>query len=307
MALVRPDKSKVNPKFLHYYFLSSKWKATVESNVISGATVDRVPIAKFPDFEVEIPLIRIQDRIASTLSAYDNLIENNRRRIALLEEAARLLYREWFVHLRFPGHEHTPVVDGIPEGWTKGSIADFYDTSSGGTPSRKRPEFYTGDINWVKTKELQNRFILETEEKITNEAIQRSSAKLFPENTVLVAMYGATIGEIGILANESATNQACCALCAKQSPANYAFMYLFLRENKQGLVNLSQGAAQRNISQTIIRSYPMLMPQPGLLNRFTNIIVPLLQQMLNLQLQSERLTQARDLLLPRLMNGEIAA
>ena len=117
MALIRPDTEKVIPRFLHYYFLCDHWRSVVESNVIRGATVDRIPITRFPDFEVRIPDIGTQRRIASVLSAYDDLIENNRRRIQLLEQAARLLYKEWFVHLRFPGHEHVKIKAGVPEGW----------------------------------------------------------------------------------------------------------------------------------------------------------------------------------------------
>ena len=122
MALVRPDPAKVFPRFLHYYFLTPSWRAIIEANVISGATVDRVPLTKFPEFQVQLPNLDIQKRIASILSAYDDLIENNRRRIRLLEQAARLLYREWFVHLRFPGHENTKIKNGIPEGWEKKQI-----------------------------------------------------------------------------------------------------------------------------------------------------------------------------------------
>ncbi len=100
--------------------------------------------------------------------------------MALLEEAARQLYREWFVRLRFPGHEHSRIIDGVPEGWDAGTIADFYDTYAGGTPSRKIPDFYTGEINWVKTQELNDNYIFETEEKITEEALARSSGKVVP-------------------------------------------------------------------------------------------------------------------------------
>jgi type I restriction enzyme S subunit len=119
MALVRPDPMKVHPRFLHYYFLTSSWRSVVEANIINGATVDRVPLTKFPDFQVRLPVLETQRRIASILSAYDDLIENNRRRIQLLEQSARLLYKEWFVHLRFPGHEHVNVKDGVPAGWEK--------------------------------------------------------------------------------------------------------------------------------------------------------------------------------------------
>lgn len=119
VALIRPNPEKLDSRFLLYYFLSTNWRKTIEGFIISGATVDRLPIEKLPSFPVRIPSLEIQQRIASILSAYDALIENNRRRMALLEESARLLYREWFVHLRFPGHASTRISDGVPEAWRK--------------------------------------------------------------------------------------------------------------------------------------------------------------------------------------------
>ena len=104
MALVRPDTTKVFPRFLYYYFLTPVWRAVVESHIVSGVTVDRIPLAKFPEFEVCLPQLDMQRRLASILAAYDDLIENNRRRIRLLERAARMLYEEWFVRFRFPGY-----------------------------------------------------------------------------------------------------------------------------------------------------------------------------------------------------------
>lgn len=166
----------------------------------------------------------------------------------------------------------------MPDGWEKGTVSDIYETTSGGTPSRKNPDFFTGEINWVKTQELQDGFMFETDEKITEDAISNSSAKLFPVNTVLVAMYGVTIGQTGIIANPAATNQACCALFPDAKQSYYIHIFLFLRENKNGLMNLSQGSVQKNINQETIK---------------------------NLQLQIIKLKMARDILLPRLMNGEI--
>ncbi len=239
------------------------------------------------------------------LSAYDDLIENNRRRMALLEESARLLYREWFVRLRFPGHEHTPIVNGLPEGWTKGCVSDFYDTASGGTPSRTNPDFFTGDTLWAKTQELMNGFVIDTEEKITEDALRQSAAKVFPDRTLLVAMYGATIGQVGILANPAASNQACCAILPRDERANYIHAFLFFRENKEKLIGLSQGAAQNNINQQIIRAYPMTMPTRRLAKIFYASLSPVFEQWLVTQGMNEKLKAARDLLLPRLMS-EIA-
>jgi type I restriction enzyme S subunit len=122
MALVRPDRDKVHPAFLLYYFLSPAWRSKMDALTITGATVNRIPLTSFPDTPVTFPSLPQQVAVAEVLSAYDDLIDNNRKRIALLEEAARLLYREWFVHLRFPGHEHVKIVDGVPAGWERRAI-----------------------------------------------------------------------------------------------------------------------------------------------------------------------------------------
>ena len=122
MALLRVDETKADYKFLYYYFYSDAWRATVNENIVLGATVDRIPLIKFPDFPVELPPLETQHRIADILSVYDELIENNQKQIKLLEEAAQRLYKEWFVDLRFPGHENTKIVDAVPEGWIKEKI-----------------------------------------------------------------------------------------------------------------------------------------------------------------------------------------
>ena len=110
-------KQKRITNFLYYYFYSDTWRATVNENIVLGATVDRIPLIKFPDFPVELPPLETQHRIADILSAYDDLIENNQKQIKLLEEAAQRLYKEWFVDLRFPGHENTKNC-----GWRAGGL-----------------------------------------------------------------------------------------------------------------------------------------------------------------------------------------
>ena len=131
MALVRPDRKKVDPRFLHYYFLSPVWRAKMDAITISGATVNRIPLTRFPDTEVSFPELNEQVAIADILAAYDELIENNRRRIELLEEAARLLYREWFVHFRFPGHESVKITEGVPAGWERRALGSTLNLQRG--------------------------------------------------------------------------------------------------------------------------------------------------------------------------------
>ncbi len=125
VALVRPDPKKADSRFLLYYFLSPEWRKVVEGFVITGATVDRIPLEKFPEFPATLPKLSVQKQIAEMLSAYDELIENNLRRMGLLEEAARLLYQEWFVRLRFPGHERNHISNGIPEGWAHKPLSEL--------------------------------------------------------------------------------------------------------------------------------------------------------------------------------------
>ena len=131
MALIRPDETKALGRFLYYYFFSPEWRSTIAQNTVLGATVDRIPIAKFPDFPVSLPDLPSQKRIADILSAYDNLIGNNQQQIKLLEEAAQRLYKEWFVDFRFPGYEHTKIVDGVPDGWKKVYLTDLADVQYG--------------------------------------------------------------------------------------------------------------------------------------------------------------------------------
>ena len=209
------------------------------------------------------------------------------------------------MRLRFPGHEGVRVVDGVPEGWERGTVGDFYSTGSGGTPRRSNPAFYAGTIPWVKTKELTGTFILDTEEHITEEAIVCSSAQIFSCHSVVVAMYGATVGQTAIMSLPAATNQACCVVTPLRQATSYAYAYLFFCHHRADLVGLSQGAAQRNISQQAVRSFPMQVPKTSILEQFGRTVTPLLQQVELLEKCRVVLGQSRDLLLPRLMKGEI--
>lgn len=143
--------------------------------------------------------------------------------------------------------------------WALVRLGDVVTWSSGGTPSRKHPEYYSGDIPWVKTGELNNTYIYDTSEKITKDAITQSSAKMLPVNTVLLAMYGATIGKVGILGVEAATNQACaCGICSEW--VDYRFLFYYLQSQKSSFIRSGKGGAQPNISQTIIKQYDFPLP-----------------------------------------------
>jgi type I restriction enzyme S subunit len=275
-----------------------------------GAAQPNMSGGQIEGVEIPLPPLPIQQRIAGILSAYDELIENSQRRIKTLESMARALYREWFVHFRFPGHKSAPRIASplgeIPQGWEVATFGELYNTSSGGTPSRKKPEYFKdGNTDWVKSQELLDDFILSTEERITDAALKNSSAKVFPANTVLIALYGATIGKLGILAREAATNQACCAVLPKDPMFGREFAFLTLIQNRERIIGLRLGAAQQNISQVLLRNLECIKPPGKLVSAFAERTSPLLDGILILQRQIKNLRRTRDLLLPRLLSGQI--
>jgi len=289
------------------YFISAWLNYANISGYITGAAQPKLSQGNLKLIQIPLPPLPEQKRIAGILSAYDDLIENNLRRIKILEEMAQSLYREWFVHFRFPGHESTPMIDSplgpIPEGWEVKKLGAIYDTSSGGTPSRKKPEYYEkGNIEWVKTKELKDGFVLESEEKINSFGLSKSSAKLFPANTVLIALYGATIGQLGILSQPAATNQACCALLQKDELYGRAFAFYTLLNARTDLINLRQGAAQQNISQALLKKFEIICPPKNLIRKFNFSAETILDNIYNLQRRNQNLRATRDLLLPKLLN-----
>jgi len=299
----------LDSQFLFYWIGSSQGKAELQKCTI-GSSQSAFTIVLLKGINIALPPMPVQQRIVGILSAYDELIENNQRRIKILETMARGLYREWFVHFRFPGHENHPRVASalgeIPQGWEVKTFGELYNTGSGGTPSRARPEYFMdGTIDWVKSQELLDGFVLSTEERITERAILESSAKLFPANAVLVALYGATIGKLAILSRDAATNQACCAVLPKLKSFGREFAYLTLFVNRAKIISMRLGAAQQNISQILLRGLECLKPQDELVSNFSKITSPFFDEILTLQRQIQNLRQTRDLLLPRLLSGQI--
>ena len=306
VAIVRVDRKKMNGRFLNYYLASPRMQAHMLSLAVGkGASRNAMTKQMIENFKVPCPPLDTQHRIATILSRYDSLIENYQKQIKLLEESAQRLYKEWFINLRFPGHENTKIVDGVPEGWEKKKLGDVSKTTSGGTPSRTNNSFYSGSIMWVKTKELCDGFIFNTEEKITEEAIKKSSAKIVPAGSILMAMYGATIGKLGIATKDLTCNQACCVfLISEDNPLRW-YIFNWLLQNRNFLISQGKGAAQPNLSQDMIKGFELIIPDDKSLRGYNLLINPIYLNIKSLQSQICQLTEARDRLLPKLMNGEI--
>ena len=227
--------------------------------------------------------------IVSILSSLDDKIDLLHRENTTLEAMAETLFRQWFIE--------EANGDDI-------SLGEVVKTTSGGTPSRKKEEYYcNGNVKWVKSKELHHSYILETEEKITEDAVAYSSAKLLPENSVLIAMYGATVGEYGILAEPMTCNQAVCALIPNENYP-YTYLYLWAKYMQGEFINLACGAAQQNISQELIKQQ-YVSNDLKQISDFHILVAPYMEKMKVNQEMIKTLNQMRDGLLPKLMNREV--
>ena len=299
------DKSKADYEFI-YYQLCTLYDKLV--SLKAGAAQPNLNARIIKNLEIIMPSLPIQYCIANILSRYDSLIENYQKQIKLLGEAAQRLYKEWFIDLHFPGHENTKIVDGVPEGWERKKISDVCTMiGAGSTPSRRNNAYWDdGNIRWVKTKELLDNWIFDTEEYITEEGLNNSSTKMFPVNTILMAIYASpTLGRLGILAQECCCNQAALGLVANEKLISWVWLYLKLFELRDEFNAVARGAGQQNISGVVVKNWEITVPNKKTIEDFAKMAKPYFENAKSLQSQLRLLTEARDRLLPKLMSGEI--
>lgn len=296
-----------DPKFISYFLRSLNLGSQNAAAAVPG--VNRNHLHAMP---VRIPTPPFQKRIASILSAYDELIENSQQRIKILEAMARALYREWFVYFRYLGHESVPLVPSslgdIPQGWEVKPLTELCDRiESGGTPRRGNSEYWeNGEIDWYKTGELWDGFLFGSQEKITVSGQLESSARLFDEGTILMAIYGSpTVGRMGLLTRRASCNQAALGLVANNSLISQTYLYFVLYSLRDHFNSLAQGAAQQNISKEKVASALAVLPPRKMIKSFDAVAEPVFAQLKTLQSQIQNLRATRDALLPRLLSGQI--
>ena len=299
------DDSQLNIRYLCY---AMNLQLQLLKTMSAGSTTKFLTIKMLHGLDIPFPCIETQNRIADILSAYDDLIENNQKQIKLLEEAAQRLYKEWFVDLRFPGYENTPITDGVPQGWEEYAISDLCEKiKAGGTPSRKKANYWNNaSIKWYKTQELQDCWLIDSDEKISKEGQENSSAKFFPKNTLLMAIYASpTLGRLGILDSDATCNQAALCLKADETIISWQWLYEKLYELRDHYNGIARGAGQQNISGEVVKQTIVLCPTKEIMDIFTQIVAPWFEKRRMLQKQNISLTEARDRLLPKLMSGEL--
>ena len=302
----RIDPRRADPAFVGRLVESNIYKTFVQSR-IGGAAQPNAAAPVLGAFEFRLPSRPEQERIASILSVYDDLLENNTRRITLLEQAARHLYEEWFVRLKFPGHERTRIVNGVPKGWEVKKIDEVCDTIGGGTPSTKVPEYWDGDITWVVPTDVtrnNSRVLLDSERKITEIGLKESSATMLPPETILMTSR-ASVGFFAIIDRPVCTNQGFINIIPHSEPLCMYLLHNLMHRVEEIRAN-AKGSTYPEISKGRFREMSITLPNGVLLEEFSGFAEDVIAQTRFLKKQIEKLRAARDLLLPRLMNGEIA-
>lgn len=309
-------KQDTNQAFF-FYFIANQAFIDHASNISSGTRMPRANWKVLEKSKWLFPPFTIQRKIASILSAYDDLIENNNRRIKILEEMAQAIYKEWFVNFRFPGHEKVRMIKSelgmIPEGWEVRNLGDVLseiesgsrpkggiDPSERGIPSIGAENIIgLGQYDYIKEKYVSHEFY---------DGMQRGQAK---SKDVLLYKDGAQIGRKSMF-RDGFPHETCCInehvfilRTNERCTQNYLYFWLDQPEMTQKIKNLNANTAQPGINQTGVKGLPILLPTKSLIDAFENIAEPLLAELFNLAKKNNLLRKPRDLLLPKLISGEI--
>ena len=285
MVIIRPNEDLVCTEFL-YQILKSSYYRPYFQQYCTGSAQPQLPIKNFSKIELDIPELNVQRRIADILSAYDDLIENNQKQIKLLEEAAQRLYKEWFVDLRFPGHETTPIVDGVPEGWRWGTLSDIATFRRGKNITKEQVN--TGIIP-VVAGGLEPAYYHDT----SNTDVPVVTVSGSGANAGFTRMY-----HTKVWASD-------CSYVDETVTKNITWVYCFLKENKSSIDAMQKGSAQPHVYTKDLNAMKVLYSDNTLMVRFRQITEPFFARIGKLDTQIKCLCETRDRLLPKLMSGEL--
>ena len=282
--------------FVYHYLSQNKVKIQLACEAGGAANQANISPSDVKNLEIPFPCIEIQRRIAGTLSAYDNLIENNQKQIKLLEEAAQRLYKEWFVDLRFPDYETTPVVEGVPEGWTVQALSQIADVVMGQSP---KSEYYNQDGEGLPFHQgvgsYGDRFVV-------NGTYSTSFTRIAEAGSILFSVR-APVGRLNLTKDKVVIGRGLAAVHHRQGLQSYLFYLLKERFFKDDIIG--NGSIFASISKDELLNQKFPVPDSALVERFNDIACILDKKIDYLSEQVRLLTEARDRLLPKLMSGEL--
>jgi len=300
-TLYSKDNQGNFPKYIYYYL-----KTIHLENFNSGAGVPTLNQNHLHKLEIKIPALSIQKKIASILSAYDDLIENNNRRIALLEKMAEEIYREWFVRMRFPGHEKIKFHKGVPEGWKVNRLGSLGVVITGKTPPTNISKYYNGKYFFIKTPDMHdNVFIFQTDETLTEDGIRSHSSQTIPPNSISVSCIG-TGGIVSITTSICQTNQQINSIVLN-SGEDLEWAFFTIRNLKETIRLFgATGATMTNLSKGKLCSLKIFMPNKELRDEYHQQTYPIFNQIRFLMSSNIKAKKSRNLLLSRLITGKLS-
>ena len=301
VAIIKPDKQKVLPRYLYYQLQNCVPQFINSSN---GSAQKNLLLSTMRTFQIEIEENREkQEKIANTLSAYDDLIENNQKQIKLHEEAAQRLYKEWFVDLRFPGHENTKIVDGVPEGWQWCKVRDVADINSSALPKNYKEDF----IDYVDLGSVRCGHIETRTRYNLNEAPGRAK-RCAKDGDIIWGMVRPNLKAYALVTNPKETDvfsTGFAVLSAKKVPYSYLYCAVTQEEFVGYLVNATNGAAYPAVKPVHFEVADILKPDDKVLEQFHSVADSIYRKKEALENQNHNLRESRDLILPKLMSGEV--
>lgn len=291
-----------DPKFLYYLCQTMPF-----ANFGGGSAVPTLNRNHIHPLETKIPVkVEDQRRIASILSSLDRKIELNNKINADLEEMAQAIFKNWFVD--FEPFKDGKFVDSelgmIPEGWKVGTLGEFCKCLLGGTPSRSKEEYWNGEVNWINSGEINKFRILEASEKITELGLAKSATKLLPKKTTVLAITGATLGQVSLLEIDTCANQSVIGVL-ENAEVPYEYIYPFIKDRIEMLIQHQTGGAQQHINKDNVESLIFLLPAINVLEDYISLVSPMYKRIESQCFENLYLSTLRDTLLPRLMSGEL--
>ena len=303
--IVLKVKKNIDPRFA-YLVLTADQNLKEFQNIAESrsGTFPQITFEAIADYEVNIPDIPTQKKIAEILSAYDLKIENNNKIIKNLEATAQAIFNEWFINFRFPGHEKVKMVDSemgeIPEGWEVKNIKDIFTVILGGTPSREKPEYWGGNISWINSGEVNKLRILEATEHITELGLDKSNARLIKSGATVLAITGATLGQVSRLEIDSTANQSVVGIFDENNILN-EYLYLYISNNILDLISGASGGAQQHINKQMVENYKIMIPSEIIIEKFNRTILSTFFLTKELFKENISLKSQRDQLLAKLI------
>jgi type I restriction enzyme S subunit len=303
VAIVRVNPEKANPVFI-FYQIATRSNELELFKKANGAGQPNISAKQIGELPVVLPSTEQQQYIADVLSSYDDLIENNQKQIKLLEEAAQRLYKEWFVDLRFPGYENTPLVDGVPEGWQLSTVGECSVLLRRGIS----PKYAEDGPSIVINQKCIRQSVMDLSEARKQEKPFAAEMNLMDSDTVICSTGAGTLGRVGQVFGEypHTTFDSHVTLVRASDAIGKQYLYQFLKAKQDYLQGMGKGSTnQLELSRGTIQELPILVPYDNIQRVFEQQMQPIHDKITALTKQIKLLCEARDSLLPKLMNGEI--